>query len=113
MQDTDRRIPKIKVIANRVMNEDDGVALFQKLNVVVELYLKLPMTYLGAIPQDSLLSNAVMQQMPVSIQHPNAKSALAYQKMAAALMNMETAGQVKKRGMAAFFSHIISGKKLG
>ncbi len=104
---------KIKVIANRVMNEDDGVALFQKLNVVVELYLKLPMTYLGAIPQDSLLSNAVMQQMPVSIQHPNAKSALAYQKMAAALMNMETAGQVKKRGMAAFFSHIISGKKLG
>ncbi len=102
---------KIKVIANRVVNEDDGVVLFQKLNVVVELYLNLPMTYLGAIPQDSLLSNAVMQQMPVSIQHPSAKSALAYQKIAAALMNMEINGQVKKRGMAAFFSHIISGKK--
>lgn len=104
---------KIKVIANRVNNEEDGMVLFQKLNVVVELYLKLPMTYLGAIPQDSMLSNAVMQQMPVSIQHPNAKSAVAYQKMAAALMNMEISGQVKKRGMAAFFSHIISGKKLG
>ena len=102
---------KIKVIANRVSSDEDGQALFQKLNVVVELYLKMPMTYLGAVPLDSLLSNAVMQQMPVSIQHPNAKSSLAYQKMAATLMNMETSEPVKKRGMAAFFSHIVSGKK--
>lgn len=102
---------RIKVIANRVTSEEDGQALFQKLNVVVELYLKMPMTYLGAVPLDSLLSNAVMQQMPVSIQHPNAKSSLAYQRMAATLMNMETSEPVKKRGMAAFFSHIVSGKK--
>ena len=52
-----------------------------------------------------------MQQKPVSLEHPNAKSALAYQEIAMKLMNMETEGKIKKRGMAAFFSHIVANKK--
>lgn len=102
---------KIKVIANRVSKDEDGVALFTKLNVVVQRYLKLPIEYLGAIPQDDALSNAVMQQMPVSLANETAKSSRAYEVVAAKLMNKEVSGDVKKRGMAAFFSHIIAGKK--
>ena len=52
-----------------------------------------------------------MQQMPVSIQTPNAKSAVAYEQIAATLMNKEMMSGVKRRGMAAFFSHIVTGKK--
>lgn len=103
---------QIKVIANRVASEDEGKALFAKLNVVVARYLKIPLLYLGAIPQDQMLSQAVMQQMPVSVQNPTAKSALAYERMANVLMNKELNTTLKKRGMAAFFSHIITGKKL-
>lgn len=102
---------QIKVIANRVDKEEEGASLFQKLNTVVTRYLKLPITYLGAVPQDIQLSRAVMQQMPVSIQNPAAKSSIAYEKIAKILMNKEADMQIKKRGMAAFFSHIISGKK--
>lgn len=102
---------QIKVIANRVEKKEDGEALFHKLNIVVTRYLKLPITYLGAIPQDILLSKAVMQQMPVSIQNPNAKSTNAYEDIARVLMNKEVNQSIKKRGMAAFFSHIITGKK--
>ena len=75
-------------------------------------YLKLPILYLGAVPQDSQLSKAVMQQMPVSLQAPTAKSALAYEAIAAKLMNRELNQNLVKRGMAAFFSHIVSGKKI-
>ena len=103
---------KIKVIANRVTKPEDGTALFTKLNVVVQRYLKLPLMYLGSIPQDDKLSQAVMQQMPVSLANPTAKSAKAYEMMAAMLMNKELNSDVKKRGMAAFFSHIVTGKKL-
>ena len=60
---------------------------------------------------DPMLSKAVMQQMPVSIQTPNAKSAVAYEQIAQTLMNKEMSRTVKRRGMAAFFSHIVSGKK--
>ena len=102
---------QVKVIANKVDSQNEGQALFNKLNAVVSRYLKLPITYLGAVPQDNQLSKAVMQQMPVSIQAPTAKSALAYEAIAAKLMNRELNKNMVKRGMAAFFSHIVIGKK--
>jgi len=102
---------QIKMIANKVQNAEEGTALYNKLNAVVARYLKLTVGYLGSVPEDSMLSRAVMQQMPVSIQTPNAKSALAYEAIARNLMNNESIQTVKKRGMAAFFSHIVVGKK--
>ncbi|MCH5257406.1 MAG: MinD/ParA family protein [Lachnospiraceae bacterium] len=99
---------EIKVIANKVSSGQEGRDLFEKLDTVVTKYLKLPITYLGMVPQDTQLSKAVMQQMPVSIQNPESKSAQAYEMMAAKLMNKEYSKTVTKRGMAAFFSHIIS-----
>ena len=102
---------QLKVLANKVENAAEGQALYNKLNAVVARYLKLPVNYIGAITEDSLLSRAVMQQMPVSIQSPNAKSALAFETIAKNLMNNENIQTVKKRGMAAFFSHIVVGKK--
>lgn len=99
---------QVKMIANRVEREGEGKNLYDKLNTVVSRYLKLPMSYLGEIPQDLKLSRAVMQQTPVSIKEPEAKSSLAYERIAKILMNMDTDKQVRKRGMAAFFSHIVT-----
>ncbi len=104
---------QIKVIANRVDSDEEGQTLFHKLNSVVARYLKLPISYLGAIPQDSQLSKAVMQQVPISIQNENAKSAKAFEAIASRLCDVETSKSIKKRGMAAFFSHIIAGKQKG
>ena len=102
---------QVKMIANKVEKEEDGYSLFNKLNAVVARYLKMPFSFLGAVPQDAQLSKAVMQQMPVSIQVPTAKSSVAYETIAAKLMNKDM--PLRKRGMAAFFSHIVTGKKMG
>ncbi len=99
---------QLKVIANKVSGEEEARALYAKLEAVVERYLKVPISYLGMVPQDNQLVKAVMQQMPVSIESPNAKSAVAYEVLAARLMNKELNRNLTKRGMAAFFSHIIS-----
>ncbi len=107
----DEEASKVKMIANRVAKEEEGEILFGKLNAVVERYLKIPMTYLGSIPEDTQLSRAVMQQMPVSIQNPGARSTAAYKKIAVRLMDKEEEERQPKRGMAAFFSHILSGRK--
>ena len=97
----------VKVIANKVAEEEEAKALFAKLEAVVVRYLRVPVTYLGMIPQDQLLARAVMQQMPVSLENPRARSTLAYEELAAKLMNKELNRNLTKRGMAAFFSHII------
>lgn len=106
----DEEMTQIKVLANRVEHPQDGKNLFQKLGVVVSRYLKIPLTYLGAIPQDAQLSDAVMRQMPVSLQNENAKSARAFHEITQVLMFGESKANVRKRGMAGFFSHIIAGK---
>lgn len=99
---------KVKLIANRVQKEEEGEILFHKLNTVVARYLKVPMTFLGSVPQDAFLSQAVMQQVPVSLQSPDAKSSLAYERIAGRLLGREESQRQPKRGIAAFFSHIIS-----
>ena len=103
-----KEVSHVKVIANKVENGQEGRLLFEKLDTVVARYLKIPITYLGMVPQDAQLAKAVMQQMPVSIQNPESKSAQAYEILAAKLMNKELNKTLTKRGMAAFFSHIIS-----
>lgn len=101
---------QIKVLANKVTGESEAQALYAKLETVVERYLKVPISYLGMIPQDPQLAKAVMQQMPVSLENPRARSAIAYEMIVAKLTNRELNRNLTKRGMAAFFSHIISGK---
>ncbi|MCI9463260.1 MAG: MinD/ParA family protein [Lachnospiraceae bacterium] len=103
-----KEVSHVKVIANKVENGQEGRLLFEKLDTVVARYLKIPITYLGMVPQDAQLAKAVMQQMPVSIQNPESRSAQAYEMLAAKLMNKELNKTLTKRGMAAFFSHIIS-----
>lgn len=99
---------KVKMVANKVEKESDGQLLFDKLNAVVARYLKVPMTFLGAVPLDNQVVRAVMQQSPVSLQHPGARSSLAYEKIAMRLLDKEEAERQPKRGMAAFFSHIVN-----
>lgn len=106
-----REYSQVKMLANKVGGKEEGQMLFNKLNAVVARYLKLPISYLGAVPEDAQLSKAVMQQTPVSLASPTAKSALAYEEIANKLMNREFESKVPRRGMAAFFSHIVAGKK--
>lgn len=108
-----REVTQVRVLTNRVESDKEGESLFNKLNAVVSRYLKLPLTHLGSIPQDSQLAKAVLQQTPVSLQNENAKSTKAFEAIANYLLSGEETAQVKKRGIAAFFSHIVAGKKQG
>lgn len=101
---------QIMVLANKVTGEAQAQALYAKLETVVERYLKVPISYLGMIPQDPQLAKAVMQQTPVSLEMPRARSAIAYELIVAKLTNRELNKNLTKRGMAAFFSHIMSGE---
>lgn len=106
-----REDTKIKMVANKVQKKGDGPELYKKLNVVVEKYLETPMEYLGEVPEDTQLMRAVMQQRPVSMEDPYAKSALAYKEIVSKLVNKEATETVKRRGMAVFFSNFFNRKR--
>ena len=99
---------QIRVLANKVADEAEARSLYTKLETVVKRYLKLPISYLGLVPQDNQLAKAVMQQTPVSLDNPKARSAVAYELLAAKLLNKELNKTIPRRGMEEFFSHIMS-----
>lgn len=103
-------VTQIRVIANKVSDANEARALYAKLETVVNKYLKVPISYLGMIPQDPQLARAVMQQMPVSLDNPKARAAVAYEILAAKLTNRELNKTIPRRGMAEFFSYIMSKK---
>lgn len=78
---------KIQMIGNRTQSYEDGRELFRKLSTVSGKYLQVQMEYLGSIPDDSKLQNAVMRQIPVSIAYPNSPAARAMMELALQLEN--------------------------
>lgn len=95
------------MVANRVDNVKEGQILFDKLNAVVTRYLKTPMEYLGCVPQDPQVVQAVMQ--PGTGYHTETPGQNPVRHMSGSRRRLcdKTQEEQKRRGMAAFFSHII------
>ncbi len=104
-----KEMTQIKVIANKVRTPEEGQQLYNKLNAVVSRYLKIPIRYLGNVPDDPQLVKAVMQQMPISIDNPNAKSAKAFENLACVLTNNAMDVNFRKHGMTGFFANMVRG----
>ncbi len=96
----DREYTKIKVLINRVPNYEDGKNLYNKLEVVVNRFLQIDLSYLGSIPMDGNMSKAVMQQKPISTAYPNSVATVAFEKLAVALLNNTVVEENKRRGLA-------------
>lgn len=79
----------IQVIANKVTSIEEGEAVFAKLNSVVTQFLKGDLDFLGMIPQDMELDNAVRGQKIISLERPNAASSKAFQVLTNNYINHE------------------------
>ena len=106
-----REMTRVKIVANKTENFEEGRQLFSKLSTVVSRYLKLPMTFVGVIPNDNQLVKAVMQQSPVSISAPNSKSSLAFDDLAKTLLSDSEEMITSRHGMAGFFANMVRGKR--
>ena len=97
------------MVGNRIQSYDEGKDLFNKLAAVVGKFLEIEMEYLGAIPYDGKLSQAVMKQQPVSLAYPNAPAARAILELAMVLEDekQEISQMDARNGIAGLFSRIF------
>ena len=103
----DAEICKIKVVANRVLNYEEGKNLFSKLEVVVTKFLKINLAFLGVIPMDMNMSKAIMQQKPISIAYPNSAGAKSVERIADGLLENKEAEGPKRNSLARAVANII------
>lgn len=103
----DAEICKIKVIANRVLNYDEGKNLFSKLEVVVTKFLNINLSFLGVIPMDMNMSKSIMQQKPVTMAYPNSAGAKAIERITEGLLENKEAEGPKRNSLARAVANII------
>ena len=103
-----REYTSIKMISNRVSSEAEGRNLYEKMSIVVDKFLNIQPEFMGIIPQDDLISKAVMLQKPVTLAYPNCPAAKALQEIAAKLCDAPE--EEGKKGITGLFSEMIRTK---
>lgn len=89
-EDFDKTSVHIKVVTNRVKNYEEGINLYNKLNVVVGKFLNFKIDFLGVIENDDNMSKSVIQQKPISMAYPNSKAAKSFKRISDTLLEMKT-----------------------
>jgi flagellar biosynthesis protein FlhG len=97
----------IKMVANRISNNEEGMELYDKLSIVVSKFLNLKLEYLGALPQDPIVSKAVMRQKPAIMLYPNSSFSKKIMEFANILCVHEPEGSKEKKGIAQLFSNLL------
>ncbi len=100
----------IKMIANRTVKEEEGIELFEKLRIVTDKFLQIPLEYLGAIPQDQNVSKAVIQQKPVTVLYPNSPASKSIIRLSEKLCTGIEAPEKEMKGMAQLFNNLLKSK---
>lgn len=101
----------IHVIPNKVTSREEGMAVYEKLESVVEQFLNGHLNYLGMIPQDAALERSVRQQKTVSLNEPNAHSTKAFALIAESLLNGNGEQTQLKWGITQLFTNFLSRKR--
>jgi hypothetical protein len=99
----------IKLIANKVNDDQSGKELFEKLSVVADKFLNISLEYMGAVPTDSNINKAVMKQQPLSIAFPKSQASRAIDDIAKLIIDPkgETVNKSKRRGLAGIFTETL------
>lgn len=81
----DYQVGRFRLLANMSRSAQHGRQLFEKLARVSEQFLDVTLDYLGSVPYDNDLREAVQKQVPVTISYPNSAAAKAFKEMAYAI----------------------------
>ncbi len=96
----------VKMVANQVREEWEAEELFEKLGVVARKFLDIEVEFLGTVPYDRNMQQAVMRQATVSISNPSADSAKAVKRIAL-LLDDQPVEKEEHVGIAKLFSSVI------
>jgi flagellar biosynthesis protein FlhG len=75
---TQHDIKRFQILANMVVDQAQGLQLYDKLLTTTDRFLDVGLGYLGAVPFDEQLRRAVQLQKPVVQAYPRSKAAKAF-----------------------------------
>lgn len=101
------KIPKLKLIINKVEDENEGLEVFEKLKNVCGNFLNTNIISLGSIPDDKYLVKAVKRQIPITICYPNSEATKAIEKISENLIQIN--GNFKdSEGVMSYMKKLVN-----
>lgn len=97
----------VRLVANMVVNKKQASYVYDKLSAVSQQYLGRKMSYLGMIPRDVHVSQAVMQSTPYSLRFPGAPCSKAISDIADRLITQRAASKGGAPGFLRRFAQTI------
>ncbi|HFD87926.1 MAG TPA: MinD/ParA family protein [Gammaproteobacteria bacterium] len=94
-------VNRFQMMANRIRQEDQGIALYKRLLKTADQFLNVNIEYIGAIPEDDYQQRASRMQRLVTSAYPQSNSARAFQQLAANVNRL--APQEELGGAISFF----------
>jgi len=97
-------VKKFRILVNLARSEKEALLVFKKISMVADRFLdSLSLDYLGHVPYDSKLPQAVRQQRLVSDIFPQAQASRIFAKLSERLCREEP--EIKTDGNIKFFWH--------
>jgi flagellar biosynthesis protein FlhG len=73
------------LVVNQIQNEDEALDVFKKLTMVSNRYLDISIDYLGSIPADKLMLDAIRKQKVIVEMFPSSRISIAFNELASRL----------------------------
>lgn len=102
-----RRDAVIRLIVNMVGSQPQAKAVATKLANVSQQYLGRNLSYLGCLPRDPHVSQAVMQSRPFTLLYPNAPVTKYLQVLASRLMHQEVSAEPSRESFLKRFAQTL------
>lgn len=94
------------VISNDVIDAAEGIKAYERLQQVVDRFLKVKLSYIGHVPSDPLVNEAVRAQRALLEVYPSSKAGVAFSAIARKIDQGIQLNRVKG-GMQFFFKRLL------
>lgn len=94
------------LLVNMVQNDNEALEVFRKLTMVSNRYLDISIDFLGSIPTDRQMNDAIRKQRVIVDLHPTSKIALAFSELATRLTS-EVAPSEPKGNIQFFWKKLL------
>lgn len=95
------------LIVNQIQGEDDALDVYRKLTIVANRYLDISIDFLGSIPDDKLMQDAVRRQKVISELYPNSKITDAFHQLAGRIC-LEPSQNPPKGNLQFFWKKLLN-----
>ena len=98
---------KFNLVVNQVQNEDDALDVYRKLTLVSNRYLDISIDYLGSIPHDRQMVEAIRKQRVLSELRPGSKIVNSFARLAGRVC-VEPGYNKDKGNVQFFWKHLLN-----